>query len=1038
MVPNGIKKSEQVVLSEGVTDIFGYSKLMMELFEEHDHKQDGFGKATSESIDKYLVTSEAQPNKMREMFFILLGIMAMANIGTAFQVFCIFMFINVYQDFSSQSMSLDKFLKVRLLTMFSYYVVSYRLKMYVDDWKDSISVTGNFVYYFGKTCFVKDEENYNFYKMKVNNLSTMKRYSLSLMAFVITLAFVKVIISCFQVMEAVTSEGNIIESSGKYTENNVDDEIKSLQKRSGCEFPLPKKKSDNDKDYDVVENLLPRYKLSERNMNEPERVINTISHNIRYVKIQYNGEEFESKALGICGDIMLMNKHCIPGPNTKLITSCKYEYASNIKHHNVNRDDTWVVGEDAVIFRAYGEMFKDIRFALFDIIGSPVSMDGHVAGIKTRVNHSRQVLTCKNYYEDFLLYEYLKYSFPGHKSGACGSPVMITVGKQTFLAGIHAGGADFSDDGFATVLKRSLLIPAVDSLQSKGLAPVNSEGSLRLPKGKDISSVTSKSPLLYEDIPGLSVIGSISDYKMLTPKSKLELSPIVNEIENLVGESAYREDGKLKYLPPMMKSKRVNDKFIAPYNIWVYKVGVEKKDLPEATMQIVCAGLSVYLLKELKKVGVDKLTPYTLEVAQNGYPDNFYIRAMKNGTSGGFLLPGKKSKYNSKVELDFKKDSVMPNFEIKEQVLEIVDSYMSGECSHDIVGAQLKDEPRSHDKATAGKTRVFAMSSYPMTLVNRMYLMPFYTLMCEHRDIFSTKVGINMHSKEAAELYQSLTDFSPYIMEGDYGGYDTSMPVGVGLMANTVVQTCLRKLGYNDVAMKIVNGILSDNLYPTISIEGNLIVAAGFQPSGKYATAEDNSLRGLILLYYAFVVMCTEFGAGHELNKTTSFRVDQFHELLLPVTYGDDMVCAVKEAIKNYFNNLTYCEFVTKVYGMEFTTADKKEQHALFIDPTKMSFLKRNFVFNKMLNRRVAVLDRDSFVKSLTYILPSKEVDTDTQIIETCQSTLRELFFYCQSVEEYDEIRLKFINILLNYTRYNTEDLNILFPFGANLKLQYE
>jgi hypothetical protein len=1036
-IPNGIRKSEILPLIEGRTDIFGLSSKMMELFEEHDHKQDGFGKAVAENIEKYLVTSEAQTSPAADMLLYAICVMLFIFPWYTLEFILIYLFGTIGCEYYYQQMSFQRFMKIKILTFISRHIVEYKMRSYMSDFYDSLETCVYFSYFFGKS-FFKEDARYYEYKLRFNNFSLMKKCSISLLFFTITISFLKILISLFQIVSEVTSEGNIIDSSGKYTEATADVEIARVEKLSQVSFPLAKKKLGSDKDYDVVENILPRYVSEKRNKENPTEIYNSIKRNIRYIKINYNGQTFNSIGVGICQDIIMMNKHCIPGDNTQLVSSCRKEWASNVKYCTVNLSDVIIVSDDVVLFRFYGELFRDIKFTLTDVIPTEISMKGMFQDKKRRVRYHKKSLFVKNILKDYILTQFFEYDFPGHSNGDCGSPLMITVGKQSFMVGIHSGGHDVNVTGYATVINKSNIFKAIAEFNKDCVAPVNSEGSLRLPKGSIIKPVTSRSPLLFEDSPGLGVIGSISNYSMITPKSQLIESPLINDIENMIGVSPYRDDGNLKYLPPLMKSKRVNNKFIAPYNNWIKKVGVTKKELSHDLMKITSVSLACHLIQRLRKVGVDKLTPYSLEVAQNGYPENFYIRSMKNSTSGGFLLPGKKSKYNSPVELSFKKDSVMPNFEVKEQVLEILNAYENGECSHDIVGAQLKDEPRAYEKVVSGKTRVFAMSSYPMTLVNRMYLMPFYALMCEHRELFGTRVGINMHSEESQRMYDSLVGFSPLIMEGDYGGYDTSMPIGIGLMANSVVEICLKQLGYNDFANKIVKGILSDNLFPTISMEGNLIMAAGFQPSGKYATAEDNSLRGLILLYYAYIVMCTSAGKDHSHNLTTKFGVNDFFKYIRPETYGDDMLAAVKEEISEYFNNITYSKFVEEVYGMEFTTADKHAHTSKFVDATKISFLKRSFVFNPMLNRKVAVLDKDSFVKSLSYILPSKEVDIETQIVETSQSVLREYFFYCSDLKEFEERRQLFISILLKHVSFDIQDLEKIFPKGEDLLEQYK
>jgi len=284
-----------------------------------------------------------------------------------------------------------------------------------------------------------------------------------------------------------------------------------------------------------------------------------------------------------------------------------------------------------------------------------------------------------------------------------------------------------------------------------------------------------------------------------------------------------------------------------------------------------------------------------------------------------------------------------------------------------------------------------------------------------------------MHSSQVDDMYNSLKNFSSNIMEGDYGGYDTSMPIGIGVMANSIVYNILKKLGYNTHSLQIVRGILTDNLFPTVVLNGTVFTPPGFQPSGKYATAEDNSLRGVILLRYAFAIMCTPLGYNNALNLTTHFSIHDFKKLLLPITYGDDMLCGVKDELAPFFNNITYEKFVREMYYMTFTTSDKKEQTQKFIKLRDISFLKRSFEMHSHLKRMVAPLDKDSIMKSLCYYLPSKEITPEDQLVQTCMSALTELFFHSKTQSEYDEYRNKFIHKLSDLTRFSVSDLEPLF-----------
>ncbi|APG76888.1 hypothetical protein 1 [Beihai picorna-like virus 63] len=1033
-IPDGIVKSEKVSLTDGPVDIFGLSSKLMELFAEHDVKQDGFGKAVAEDINKYLAKSESESSSIYDtLFYAVFFFFIIYPVHTIF-VCLMYLMINIILEYNRQYFHFPLFLKFKALSFISNNFVDYKLKIFFSNTYDTFSVLTLFSYYSIKSLMYESEEYYE-YKLRFNNLSLMRKCSMSLLLFTISLSFIKIILSIFNIAHDVVSEGNIVESSGDFSEDkiNIDEEISIIEKQSQSSFPLPKKKREGDKDYDVIENTLPRYITEKRNLENPDEINNSVNKNLRFLKISYDGLVQECIGLGICKDYMIVNKHCVPKSGAQIVSSHIKEYASSMKYHTVDLQNFYDVGDDLYLFRFRGELFKDIRFILTDFKHTNISMEARFKNHKVRAFFESKDVTVHHSRGNYILHGCLVYEYPEHKNGDCGYPLLLTVNKRTFLGGIHTGGGTTSSNSFSTLVSKSILDEAINKLDESLLTSISSEGSLRLSKESSIKAVTSKSPLLYEDCPGISVIGSMSNYNQISPKSTLIESPLLDDIETLIGKSPYREDGNKKYLPPLMKSKRVNGQYIAPYNNWVKKVGVVKKTLNPKIMESVSLAITCYLLKELKKKGVDKLTPYKLSVAQNGYPENFYVRAMRNSTSGGLLFPGKKKDHTYSVELDFKKDSVMPDNEIKEQVLEIINSYNHEECSHDLVGAQLKDEPRTFEKSQAGKTRIFAMSSYPMTLVNRMYLMPFYALMCEYREIFGTRVGINMHSNEADKMYNDLVSFSKNIMEGDYGGYDTSMPVDIGLIANSIVFNVLKQLGYNEFALKIVKGILCDNLYPTMAMEGNIIQVPGFQPSGKYATAEDNSLRGLILMYYAFAEMCTPLGKGSIHNKTIDYNINDFFKLIKPETYGDDMLASVKDSISLFYNNITYSSFVSDVYGMEFTTADKHGHTSKFVDCTKISFLKRSFVYNPLLGRIVAVLDRDSFVKSLSYILPSKEVSLEVQIVETCQSVLRELFFYHDKLDEYNQVRQLFVNTLEKRTSFLKTDLYKLFPTGEEL-----
>jgi len=1021
-------------------DIFDLSSLFMRLFEEHDQAQVKFKNAINETIDKYLpesIKSEGLYFDPKHDYKLIILCISSFFFPLIIPFIVLYFMFQGFVKYMYGILSFKVFFMLYALGFNPATYIRHQIDYKIESYKIKCKRICSYMWRWSKSKIISDpefEEEKDFIKYDIFPI-----YISGLFIFIISISLLKIFFSFLKLLRTVTfkSESEIIESSNTFTPDNIDEHLQKVESLTACAFPLPKKKGDDDKNYDVVEQTTPRYVVDHMRLNNPEQIHSAIMKNVRFVAYQYkDGKCGKAHGIGLCGDFILLNNHTFANKTCVRVAISNGPKANNVKYFDVDYDYVIPVGTDSVIIRVFGTLFRDITPYLCNFKGMNKSFPGFL-GSHTITLHQAQAAYPVNGVQPFILKQPLTYIKHDHKDGDCGLPIVAVLQRQTFLLGIHSAGEDGGQFCFGDVLNKDSIVDAIARNSNHGIMNIVSEGAIRLKAGSTLEQISRRSPLLFENTPGLNFIGHMTNFPNITPISRLQRTELIDKIEYLIDLSPYRSDGNLKYLPPLMKFSRINGQYIAPLNNFVKKVGIVKSDIDRTIMDKTIEVISSYLIKSLKEVGIDNLHPFSFDIAQNGFPENFYIRSMKCSTSGGVLLPGKKEKYCSNVELPFKKDGKVPNFIVKEQVMETISAYLKGENSYSLVGAQLKDEPRSYDKVQIGKTRVFAMSSYDMTLVNRMYLMPFYSLMCEHRDIFCTKVGINMHSSEAGDIYAKLSSFSNFVMEGDYGGYDTSMPVGIGLIANSIVYEVLKSFGYNDDALKIVKGILTDNLYPTICMEGNIFVAPGFQPSGKYATAEDNSLRGLALLVFSFIQMCTKFGEGMDCNVRTDFEPADFFKLFLPITYGDDMLCGVKSCISSNFNNVTYAHFVSRVFGMEFTSTEKTKVLYPFKDINHISFLKRTFKDSKLLNRKVAVLDKDSMVKSLTYVLPSTEVSVETQTVETMISVLRELFFYCDSVNQYNHYRFKFLKVVCAKTTYIREEAEKIFPTAEQLLEAY-
>jgi hypothetical protein len=322
-------------------------------------------------------------------------------------------------------------------------------------------------------------------------------------------------------------------------------------------------------------------------------------------------------------------------------------------------------------------------------------------------------------------------------------------------------------------------------------------------------------------------------------------------------------------------------------------------------------------------------------------------------------------------------------------------------------------------------TRAFYMGPVDHLIVCRMFLMSFYAAMVQHGDIFCSAIGINMQSSDVDTFFERLTKFASYYMEGDIKGFDTLMPADIGLASNTVIYNVHKQMDYGD-GLVYVKGILSDELEPTIVTEGVVTSTTGHIVSGKYGTAENNTLRNLIMLMYFW---------AYSRKKYPTLTMDDFFNYVLPALFGDDNVSAVKPAVAEWFNNLTYKEFCKAHYGMDFTNAQKTDDMLPFVNALDMSFLKRTFQYNEHLGHWVALLEPDSLMKTVCYTLPSRIATFQEQMIDSSVSCVRE-FFFRDSPELFEYRRRSFVAVLCEKFDIPFEVLLDYFPTYDEIKDQ--
>lgn len=687
----------------------------------------------------------------------------------------------------------------------------------------------------------------------------------------------------------------------------------------------------------------------------------SIARNVRRARVETD-EAITTHLLGVCGQFALINTHSL-GNKDSVRVRVSYTGITSIdngvfKDTIVDKSNRKDLGNDVTLIKLVDITFRDI---LKHIGANPLTgcIEGYFADnpVSVYVEKGNRTLDDQIVGKVFVK-DLFAYRFPQHKKGLCGMPLLVSNGK-VFIAGIHvAGGGDL---GFAVPLDGDKIQDAIKEWDYN-LIPLAS----RSPQTQsEFADPHPKSPFRHEHFPGIDLKGSDGS-QVFYQKSRLKKSLIYKEIPEIFQKHGFMQDeffGK-----PMFKPIVRDGEYVSPFNINLRKIGAQKKVLDESILKRVRLELKERVVAFLREKDIS-LAPWSLRTAIDGAIDDSYLRRVNRSTSAGYGLKGKKRDH-------IFDDGLSSDLEGK--VDKLLESYSKGETLSPIYSACLKDEPRSLEKVHSGKTRVFFSSETPGLLVQRMFLGPFYTLMVQFNEVFCTAVGLNTHSA-GADVITRMLEFSDRCMAGDYGSFDVNMPFQIGHTAASVVYDVLSEMGYNEDALRITRAVLTDNLTPRVEMNGDIMDCPGLQPSGKYATAEDNSLRNLVMLMYCFYQVCPEL---------------RFFDYNLPLTYGDDLGNSIKASIIPRWNNRVYQRLCRESLGLDYTSPTKELTLAETTKTSDLEFLKRRFVYRDDIQQWVMPLNHNSLIKALQWVLPSDSVSETEQMVGALRSVIWELAFH--------------------------------------------
>lgn len=748
----------------------------------------------------------------------------------------------------------------------------------------------------------------------------------------------------------------------------------------------------------------------------PRDLRDQISSSVREIYVE-SDKIGVTKGLGICSNYMVVNNHAFANckfPVKIRVSKNGFPFTKNDVYMEtiLSEFDYHKFRDDLALIRVAGIRFKDIvKHIPEDEIYPDTCGGAHMYGT-SRFKYLHKGIVMNNpYLGKIPLRSAFEYNWDDHKAGHCGSPLIVEKGSTSVVVAIHsAGGKDTSSCYGELLIKREVQ----DAI--KHLDNVNPFINI-LSESDDMPECTPphpKSPFHYEDLRHLRYMGRLARYTAtINQKSSVLKSPLGSSIKQRVLTVLGKEETE-PFGPPPMKPFVKNGEYISPYNIALKSIARPRKALNKNVLKKV---VDKIVQRILEGTGDVSLAPLDLLTAINGAKNDPFIRRMNTSTASGYGWIGKKGDILPIVSEEDNEVTREPIEPLKKRILSVLHDYKLKRTKGFIYQGKLKDEPRLMSKNLKGKTRMFFVAPTEDVIIARSFLAPFYSLMVERGSLFCTAIGINMH-READKVIGKLLDFSPLLFEGDYRNYDQHMPFDISYASASIIYQVCQALGYNSFAMRMVGGALSDALHPLLEVNGDLFSEPGDQPSGKFATAEDNSLKGLIMLMYVWY-------AHPRLAHL------DFFEYVLPVIFGDDVLGAVKPEVSRWFNSATYQGLCKEHFDLDFTNASKTDNMTPFMTTHECSFLKRNFTQRD--GKWIAPLDFNSILKTIEWRIPSKFISEEVQVCDSLNSVLWELYFHLDE-DNYEDIRIYLIDSVHGHYGTSYPSLTTWFPSYQDLK----
>jgi hypothetical protein len=371
-----------------------------------------------------------------------------------------------------------------------------------------------------------------------------------------------------------------------------------------------------------------------------------------------------------------------------------------------------------------------------------------------------------------------------------------------------------------------------------------------------------------------------------------------------------------------------------------FKIAIEKgfappKPFPIPIVDRACSSLQSRILSKATPV----VTPHsvrTISQAVEGLSGVPFFDAMKLNTSPGWPLTnmrkGSKKRDWLKVEvIDNQPRLLGMRPEAYNLYAKQHEQRLQGIKPFDPYSNFLKDE-----RLKPGKNpRLINGCSLGTTIEFRRYTMDFVAAIQSNNLDCGIGVGLNQHGMDWSRLTNRLLAMGASIGCGDYSGFGPGLNPELVLRCVEIINNWYQKhaADWKPEDDEVRRQIFEELAFSQeISIDTVIQTLCG-SPSGNPMTVGVNSMVNLLYLLIMWQLI---------FEGTTLEDVSNFWLYVYVCVYGDDVIYAVSDSIKEVFNNEALNRNFA-VYGIKYTDADKGDRIRKYCTISEATFLKCYF-----------------------------------------------------------------------------------------------